>query len=109
VTPASGIGLPVGSGFRAGPLGAAERAELRRWLGVPGSRFLVVLAGGAEGAGRLGRRAAAILRQLPDVEVAVICGRNRRLHPRMTQLAARSGGRLTRRRPWASCWPTRSG
>jgi len=55
----------------------------------------VVVTGGAEGSGGIYRRAAAIVRRLDDVTVVAICGRNRRLHRRLTRLAARSGGRLT--------------
>ena len=88
-------GLPVGHGFRPGPATRAERAELRRSVGQRESAFLVVLTGGGEGAGRLGRHAAAVLRGLPDVDLAVICGRNTRLHRRLARLAARSDGRLT--------------
>ena len=95
LTPASGPGLPVGHGFRPGPATQAERAELRRSVGQRESAFLVVLTGGGEGAGRLGRYAAAVLRGLPDVDLAVICGRNIRLHRRLARLAARSDGRLT--------------
>jgi hypothetical protein len=55
-----------------------------------------VLTGGVEGSGGLRRRAAAILRQVDDVEVAVICGRNRFLNRRVSRLAGRAGrGRLT--------------
>jgi 1,2-diacylglycerol 3-beta-galactosyltransferase len=55
-----------------------------------------VLTGGAEGSGGLRRRAAAILRQVDDVDVAVICGRNRTLNKRVSRLAGRAGrGRLT--------------
>src|ERR1019366_3309326 len=56
---------------------------------------LVVLTGGAEGSGRIYQRAAAIVRQFDDVAVVAICGRNRRLHRRLTRLAARADGRLT--------------
>ncbi|HEX6525329.1 MAG TPA: glycosyltransferase [Streptosporangiaceae bacterium] len=95
VTPASEPGLPVGHGFRPGPVTQAARGELRRSVGQRESAFLVVLTGGGEGAGRLGRCAAAVLRGLPDVDLAVICGRNIRLRRRLARLAARSDGRLT--------------
>lgn len=95
VTPASVTGLPVGPGFRPGPVSPAERGELRRFVGQRESAFLVVLTGGGEGAGRLGRHAAAVLRGLPDVDLVVICGRNTRLRRRLARLAARSDGRLT--------------
>jgi 1,2-diacylglycerol 3-beta-galactosyltransferase len=89
------LGLPVAAEFCEPPLGAAERKELKRELGVDGD-FLVVLTGGAEGTGGLRRRAAAILRQVDDVHVAVICGRNRLLNRRVARLAGRAGkGRLT--------------
>ena len=71
------------------PLDEAERKELKRELGVSGD-FLVVLTGGAEGSGGLRRRAAAILRQVDDVDVAVICGRNRFAQP--AGLPARRAG-----------------
>jgi 1,2-diacylglycerol 3-beta-galactosyltransferase len=89
------LGLPVAAEFCEPPLDEAERKELKRELGVNGD-FLVVLTGGAEGSGGLRRRAAKILRQVDDVDVAVICGRNRFLNRRVSRLAARAGrGRLT--------------
>ncbi len=89
------LGLPVAAEFGQPALGEAERKELKRELGVQGE-FLVVLTGGAEGSGGLRRRAAAILRQVDDVDVAVICGRNRLLKRQVSRLAVRSGdGRLS--------------
>src|ERR1700760_1019245 len=88
-------GGPAAPGVCQPPLDEAQRRELKRKLGVNGE-FLVVLTGGAEGSGGLRRRAAAILRQVDDVDVAVICGRNRALSRRMARLAGRPGhGRLT--------------
>ncbi|HEX6450423.1 MAG TPA: glycosyltransferase [Trebonia sp.] len=95
VVAASFAGIPVGSEFADGPPGLAERAGQRRRLGHSQAKFLVVLVGGAEGAGRLARRAAAIVRTLPDVDVAVVCGRNRRVRRRLSRLSARYGGRLS--------------
>ena len=89
------IGLPVAAEFSAAPPGAAERRALQRSLGLTGDRFLVVVTGGAEGSGGIYRRAATILRQFGDVDVAVICGRNRRLRRRLARLAERADGRLT--------------
>jgi 1,2-diacylglycerol 3-beta-galactosyltransferase len=89
------LGLPVAAEFCQPPLAAAERNKLKRELGVNGD-FLVVLTGGAEGSGGLRRRAAAILRQVDNVDVAVICGRNRTLNRRVSRLAGRAGrGRLS--------------
>jgi len=84
------IGLPVAAGFSGDPLRPGERHALRRSLGVDGQRFLVVLTGGAEGSGGIYRRAAALLRHLDDVDVAVICGRNRVLQRRLARLARRA-------------------
>jgi 1,2-diacylglycerol 3-beta-galactosyltransferase len=90
------LGLPVAAEFCQPPLSAAERAELKRELGVDGE-FLVVLTGGAEGSGGLRRRAAAIVRRVEDVDVAVICGRNKTLKRRVTRLARRTERRAARR------------
>jgi 1,2-diacylglycerol 3-beta-galactosyltransferase len=87
-------GLPVAAGFCRPRASTAERHILQRSLGLSG-RFLVVVTGGGEGSGGLYRRAVAILRKVGDVDVVVICGRNQRLHRRLTRLAERSGGRLT--------------
>ena len=88
------IGLPVAAEFCRAPLGTRQRRRLQRSLGLRG-RFLVVMTGGAEGSGGIYRRTAAILKKVDDVDVAVICGRNRLLRRRLTRLAARAGGRLT--------------
>ena len=89
------LGLPVAAEFCRPPLDEAQRRELKRELGLRGE-FLVVLTGGAEGSGRLRRGAAAILRQVEDVDVVVICGRNRSLRRRVSRLAERTeDGRLT--------------
>lgn len=87
-------GLPVAAGFCRPPPSASERHVLKRSLGLRGE-FLVVVTGGGEGSGGLYRRAAAILSQVKDVHVAVICGRNQRLRRRLGRLAERAEGRLT--------------
>jgi 1,2-diacylglycerol 3-beta-galactosyltransferase len=87
--------LPVTRAFWAGPPGRDERATLRKSLGLSEDRFLVLLAGGGEGSGGIGRRAAAILRRSGHVDVVAVCGRNRRLKRRLDRLATRYGGRLT--------------
>jgi 1,2-diacylglycerol 3-beta-galactosyltransferase len=92
------LGLPVAAEFCRPPLGDAERKELKRELGVDGE-FLVVLTGGAEGSGGLRRRAAAIVRRVDNVDVAVICGRNKALKRRMTRLARRTERRSAGRPP----------
>jgi 1,2-diacylglycerol 3-beta-galactosyltransferase len=88
------VGLPVGAEFSGALCGVPERGVLQRSLGLRAPAFLVLMTGGAEGSGRIYRRAAAILREVHDVEVAVICGRNRSLRYRLSRLAARADGRL---------------
>jgi 1,2-diacylglycerol 3-beta-galactosyltransferase len=87
--------LPVTSGFWRGPPPEAERAALRRALGLDESCFLAILTGGAEGAGGLARRAATVLASSADIQVVAVCGRNLRLRRRLARLAAGAGGRLT--------------
>jgi 1,2-diacylglycerol 3-beta-galactosyltransferase len=87
-------GLPVAAAFRAGRADAAGRARLRRGLGLPAGRFLILMTGGGEGSGGLYRRAAALLRQPDDRTVAVVCGRNRVLYRRLRRLERQAGGRL---------------
>jgi 1,2-diacylglycerol 3-beta-galactosyltransferase len=98
ITPPA-AGPPVTIDFWDGPALPAERAKLRRSLGLSEDRFVILLTGGAEGSGGMFRRARQITRRFADVEVAVICGRNRRLRRRLEPLAARlaagPGGRLT--------------
>lgn len=88
------IGLPVAGPPAPGALRWPERAELRRRLGADPARFLVVLTGGGEGVGGLARRAAALLEAFDDIQVAVICGRNRHLQRRLARRATRWGSRL---------------
>jgi 1,2-diacylglycerol 3-beta-galactosyltransferase len=88
-------GPPVRRDFDGGRLPAGQQAALRRSLGLARDRFVVLLTGGAEGSGGLGRRAAAILRRFTDVHVVVVRGRNTALKRRLDRLALRSGGRLT--------------
>ena len=88
------LGLPVRAAFAGGPPSAAARRALRRRLGVPAGRFLVVVTGGGEGAGGLAWVVRALLRGAPDAGVVAICGRNDRLRRRLARLAGGSGGRL---------------
>jgi 1,2-diacylglycerol 3-beta-galactosyltransferase len=88
-------GPPVSREFDRGPLPAAHRARLRRSLGLPEGRLVLLLTGGGEGSGGMARRARAILRRFSDVHVVVVCGRNTALKRRLGRAALRSGGRLT--------------
>jgi 1,2-diacylglycerol 3-beta-galactosyltransferase len=88
-------GLPVTREFWSGPLLPAERAILRRSLGLSETGFLVLLTGGGEGSGGIARRTEAILRWFADVDVVAVCGRNTRVKRRLDRRATRCGGRLT--------------
>jgi 1,2-diacylglycerol 3-beta-galactosyltransferase len=80
------LGLPVGSAFSPPPLAGHQQRALRRRLGVDPWRFLVLLAGGAEGSGRIAGSAAAITSAFDDIDVVAICGRNRRLERRLASV-----------------------
>ncbi|MGH9115286.1 MAG: MGDG synthase family glycosyltransferase, partial [Acidimicrobiales bacterium] len=88
-------GLPVASAFRTAMASPHQQRALRQRLGMHPRRFLVVLAGGAEGSGPIACSAAAVMRAFDDVDVVAICGRNRRLERRLRRLAAHSAARLT--------------
>jgi 1,2-diacylglycerol 3-beta-galactosyltransferase len=87
-------GLPVSAAFTEPPAAEAERLALRAALGAAPDRFLVVLTGGAAGAGRLYPRALALVRALPDVTVVIVCGRNEQLRRRLAVESRRFGDRL---------------
>lgn len=87
------VGLPVGSQFVKSTSVLPQRGRARAQLGLD-DRFTVLLVGGGEGAGGLYRKARALLRRCPDVQVCVIAGRNRRLLQHLKSLAERTGGRL---------------
>jgi 1,2-diacylglycerol 3-beta-galactosyltransferase len=89
------IGLPVSPPFASGVLRGAERAALRRRLGIDEQRFTVLLTGGGEGAGGIARRARAVLKRFDDIGVVAICGRNRRLRESLDELRAEYPDRLT--------------
>jgi len=87
-------GLPVSAAFTAPPATVAERLALRHALGAPPGRFLIVLTGGAAGAGKLYPKAAALLRAFGDVTVVVVCGRNEQLRRRLALESWLYGDRL---------------
>lgn len=86
-------GLPVSAQFGAGPAQTRERAALRGWLGTDADRFLVLVTGGAAGAGPMARQVRALAR-LDGVSVVAVCGHNRRLARRLAPLARWSAGRV---------------
>jgi 1,2-diacylglycerol 3-beta-galactosyltransferase len=85
------LGLPVDEAFASPAPAGSARLALRRRLGLSPDRFTVLLAGGGEGSGGLARRARALLDELEDVDVVVICGRNMRVRRGLEALAAARG------------------
>lgn len=73
-------GLPVDPCFADGLL---DKSQARRALGWSAERLAVLLVGGVEGMGRVYEMARAIDAACPGVELAVVAGRNRRLHQRL--------------------------
>jgi 1,2-diacylglycerol 3-beta-galactosyltransferase len=85
-------GLPVAPQLGSGPLFGRERAELRHTLGLRLKTFVVVVTGGAEGTGSLGRQVRALSGcGLADLEVVAICGRNQGIERRVRRFQARAG------------------
>lgn len=87
-------GIPVGEAFRRRPLSPADRRALRRTLGLRPGRFVVLVTAGGEGARGLRAWTRALLRHVPEVDVAVVCGRNASARADLDALTARAGGRL---------------
>ena len=71
------IGLAVDPAYAQPPPGPEERRRLREQLGLSPDRFVVLLCGGADGSGGIPRRARALAAAGLDIDLAVICGRNR--------------------------------
>jgi 1,2-diacylglycerol 3-beta-galactosyltransferase len=74
------VGLPVDERF-----GNVEEspAEIRQRYGLDPDRFTVVMSGGGEGAGGLGRMISAADRAGLDAQFLIVCGRNGRLKNRL--------------------------
>lgn len=70
------MGLPVAQRYCA-PEG--NKLLLRRRLGWPANKSIVLLVGGGDGMGPLGRTARAIDASGLDVSTVVVCGRNKKL------------------------------
>ena len=66
--------LPVRDAFALG-----DRAAARAGLGIEAGRFTVALCTGSLAFGRVGRAVDALLAAGQDVQVIVVCGKNRRL------------------------------
>ncbi len=74
------VGLPVHPAFLEPP---ADRAGLRREMGLQPDRPMVLLVSGAEGTGRLEQLAHAIARHATHVQMVIITGRNAALRQRL--------------------------
>jgi 1,2-diacylglycerol 3-beta-galactosyltransferase len=72
------FGLPVDRRFTELPGDPAERAALRRRLGLREDSFVALVCSGADGSGGIVRNARAIAVQAIDLDLVVICGRNQR-------------------------------
>lgn len=85
------IGLAVDASFTSPPPTGADRAALRAQLGLYPDRFVVLVCGGADGSGGIARHARALAASGLDIELAVICGRNRRALHQLGDLRAHNG------------------
>lgn len=73
------LGLPISNKF----LRTEEKASLRRKLGWPPNRPVVLIVGGGEGMGPLFNTARAIMYTSPECALVVITGRNEKLRHQM--------------------------
>lgn len=80
------LGLPIGPSFTAPPPDPKEKKLLRKDLGCLSSRPLVVVCGGADGAGKLMGITEELLHHEQPVDTVVICGRNEHLREELTNL-----------------------
>ena len=85
------FGLAVDRRFTEVPGDPASRAEIRERLGLRTESFVLLVCGGADGSGGLVRHARAIAAASLDVDLVVICGRNKRAHSALTGSAVRDG------------------
>jgi len=70
------VGMPVAERYCA-PLG--DKKELRQQLGWPLDKPIVLMVGGGDGMGPLGKTARAIDESGLDLGIVVVCGRNEKL------------------------------
>lgn len=89
------LGIPVREQFHNVPAPQfSDRKALRSTLGLRSERFLVLVTAGGEGGRGLNAWTRAIVNLLPEVDVAVVCGRNEIVRAQLDKLAARAEGRL---------------
>ncbi len=82
------FGLPIGPSFIAPMPDVKEKKRLRSDLGCLSNRPLVVICGGADGAGKLKGITEELLNRQDPVDTVVICGRNEHLREELVKLAA---------------------
>jgi 1,2-diacylglycerol 3-beta-galactosyltransferase len=84
-------GLPVDPRFTAPPPTPAERRDLRVKLGFDPDKFCVLLCGGADGSGGIAKRGRALAGAGLNIDLAIICGHNRRTLRRLEGLTDSQG------------------
>lgn len=89
------FGLPVDERFSANLRDNDQPQQLRRRMGLDPDRFTVLLCGGADGSGQIDRRARALARSALDIQLVVVCGRNRRAVQRLRGLQDSRGRPVT--------------
>jgi 1,2-diacylglycerol 3-beta-galactosyltransferase len=77
------VGQPVAERYCV-PVGNKE--DLRNKLGWEQDKAIILLVGGGEGMGPLGKTARAIANSGLDVTLAIVCGRNQRLREHLESL-----------------------
>jgi 1,2-diacylglycerol 3-beta-galactosyltransferase len=85
------FGLAVDRRFTELPGDPEGIAAIRGRLGLRTNAFVVLVCGGADGSGGLVKHARALAAASLDVDVVVICGRNRRARSALAGLHTRSG------------------
>ncbi len=86
----SSMGLPVSPEFT--PCRSVRaRAEIRRRLGLDPRAFCVLLCSGADGSGPIVQTARAIQRSGIDLQLVVVCGRNRRARAELERMNSSNG------------------
>jgi 1,2-diacylglycerol 3-beta-galactosyltransferase len=78
------VGQPVALKFANG---VADKASLREKLGLALDRKAILLVGGGEGFGRIYETARAIASTVSEVQLLVICGRNKALKQQLEQVS----------------------
>lgn len=76
--------------------GPAERARVRRELGIESGAFVVLVLFGGKGSPEMRPLCASLLEQPAEWRVIAICGDNPRLFESLRELELRSAGRLHR-------------